>query len=118
MDRHLNLVSQNQQTQTGKAGRTIQGHVEQGVPVYLFIRKTKKIGSKAAPFVYCGDVEFEDWEGNKPGASLGIRPCPTARRSVFVTLFSSEFLQDARVCRLPLAGQIVTGRLAKGVQHD
>ncbi len=37
------------------------------MPVHLFIRKTGKInGGKAAPFIYCGDVAFVDWEGEKP----------------------------------------------------
>jgi hypothetical protein len=67
-DRFLSIgkfewVSQNKQSQTGKAGRTIQA---EGIPIHLFVRKTKKIGNKAAPFVYCGGVEFESWEGNNP----------------------------------------------------
>jgi Domain of unknown function (DUF3427) len=39
----------------------------QGIPVHLFVRKTSKIaGGGSAPFTYCGDVEFVEWEGEKP----------------------------------------------------
>jgi hypothetical protein len=59
--------SQNRTRQADKNGRLISGHKERAIPVHLFIRKTAKIaGVGAAPFVYCGDVEFVDWEGEKP----------------------------------------------------
>lgn len=59
-------ISQNRHSQTGTAGQKIRRHKQQGISVHLLIRRTKKIGSKAAPFVYCGEVDFQDWEGNKP----------------------------------------------------
>ncbi|HBN74462.1 MAG TPA: hypothetical protein DD473_01310, partial [Planctomycetaceae bacterium] len=34
--------------------------------VHLFIRKRKVLDGKAAPFIYCGEVDFESWEGEKP----------------------------------------------------
>jgi len=58
--------SQNQQAKDSKAGKLMYGHVEAEVPVRLFVRKTKKVGDKRAPYVYCGEVEFIDWERDKP----------------------------------------------------
>jgi hypothetical protein len=34
--------------------------------VHLFVRKSKKEQNHAAPFVYCGPVRFQSWEGNAP----------------------------------------------------
>jgi hypothetical protein len=58
--------SQNRHTQKSKAGQAIRNHAERGIPVHLLVRKTGKIGGKAAPFIFCGDVHFSDWEGEKP----------------------------------------------------
>ena len=44
----------------------IRYHEERGIPVHLLVRKTGKIAGKGAPFIYCGDVEFVDWDGEKP----------------------------------------------------
>jgi hypothetical protein len=47
--------------------RLISGHKAQGIPVHLFVRNASKIpGGASAPFVYCGDVEFVDWDREKP----------------------------------------------------
>ncbi|MEN8207350.1 MAG: DUF3427 domain-containing protein [Pseudomonadota bacterium] len=60
-------VSQNQHAQEGKAGQALKHHKERDTQVHLFVRATRKTQrSKAAPFVYCGDVMFVDWEGTKP----------------------------------------------------
>jgi hypothetical protein len=59
--------SQNRTTQEGADGRSIRHHQEEGIAVHLFVRKEKKRpGGGAAPFVYCGDVTFERWEGERP----------------------------------------------------
>ena len=58
--------SQNRHKQDSKAGQAMLHHAENGTAVHLFVRKRGKIGSKAAPFIYCGEVEFVDWEGNQP----------------------------------------------------
>ena len=34
--------------------------------MHLLVRKLSKIGGKAAPFVYCGPVQFVSWDGDKP----------------------------------------------------
>jgi superfamily II DNA or RNA helicase/diadenosine tetraphosphate (Ap4A) HIT family hydrolase len=58
--------SQNRQARTNKSGAILQKHAELGFDVHLFIRKSAKAGGRAAPFVYCGDVDFVDWEGDSP----------------------------------------------------
>ena len=58
--------SQNRHTRHGKPGQEMQNHASLGIPVHLFVRKVGKIQQKAAPFVYCGDVDFVSWEGDKP----------------------------------------------------
>ena len=59
--------SQNRTRRDDAHGRLISGHKAQGIPIHLFVRKTSKIaGGGSAPFVYCGDVEFVEWEGEKP----------------------------------------------------
>jgi Domain of unknown function (DUF3427) len=60
-------VSQNQQSQESAAGQALKHHQERDIKVHLFVRATRKTQrGKAAPFLYCGDVVFVDWEGSKP----------------------------------------------------
>lgn len=64
---HFQWQSQNRTTQGGKVGQALRGHRELGIMVHLFVRRFAKTQqSRAAPFVYCGDLEFEAWEGEKP----------------------------------------------------
>ena len=71
-DRFLNAgrfewQSQNRTTQGGKPGQALRHHRERGINVHLFVRRFPKTQrGKAAPFLYCGDLEFESWEGEKP----------------------------------------------------
>ncbi len=59
--------SQNRTRQADGHGQLIKTHKAKGTAVHLFIRKTGKVsGRGAAPFIYCGDVEFIDWEGERP----------------------------------------------------
>ena len=58
--------SQNSTRQTSKRGLLFSAHKERGVSVRLFVRPTAKLDGKAAPFYYCGVLEFERWEGEKP----------------------------------------------------
>ena len=62
-------MSWHSQTATGQASARGQMLKGAGVrnPVELFVRE-KKLGpdKKAAPFVYCGPVTFERWEGERP----------------------------------------------------
>ena len=58
--------SQNQTKQGSKNGRMLKNHRQTGDTVHLFVRKTKKRGGRAAPFIYRGPVDFESWEGEQP----------------------------------------------------
>jgi hypothetical protein len=59
--------SQNRTSQESADGRDIRENVERGVAVHLFVRGQKKMPrGGAAPFVYCGDVQFAEWHGNRP----------------------------------------------------
>jgi hypothetical protein len=58
--------SQNRTTQSSADGTAIRDHQARGIDVHLFVRRTKKIRGKAAPFVYCGLLKFQRWEGEKP----------------------------------------------------
>jgi hypothetical protein len=58
--------SQNRTSRDSGTGKIFRDHVELGTSIQLFIRKHSKIDGKGAPFVYCGPVQFIDWEGDKP----------------------------------------------------
>lgn len=58
--------SQNRTKQRSKHGDMIRDHRALGLHIHLLVRKTKKIGSKPAPFIYCGEVDFEAWSGETP----------------------------------------------------
>ena len=57
--------SQNQTTQNSKHGQIIKQTIP-GFRIHLFVRPTKKRGQTATPFTYCGEVDFESWEGERP----------------------------------------------------
>ncbi|MBA3885562.1 MAG: DUF3427 domain-containing protein, partial [Acidobacteria bacterium] len=59
--------SQNRTSQASADGQDIRKHAGREIPVHLFVRSQKKLpGGGSAPFVYCGDVDFIDWHGDKP----------------------------------------------------
>jgi len=58
--------SQNRTAQDDADGQAIRYHAERGLAVHLFVRSQKKTPRGAAPFVYCGDVQFFDWHGDQP----------------------------------------------------
>lgn len=58
--------SQNGTTQRSAVGQAIKHHRERGAEIHLFVRRHPKSGGRAAPFVYCGQLEFLDWEGERP----------------------------------------------------
>ena len=58
--------SQNRTTQKGKVGQAIRNHAGENIRVHLLVRKMPKVGGRAAPFTYCGRLEFQSWEGEKP----------------------------------------------------
>ena len=58
--------SQNRTTRASKHGQILSNHRIQGKRVHLFVRPTKKTGSKPTLFIYCGEVDFISWEGDAP----------------------------------------------------
>jgi len=65
-DREFAWQSQNRTTRASKHGQILSNHVSRGKRVHLFVRPTKKTGSKPTPFIYCGEVDFVSWEGEAP----------------------------------------------------
>ncbi len=65
-DREFAWQSQNRTTWASKHGQILSNHRAQGKRVHLFVRATKKTGSKPTPFFYCGEVDFVSWEGDAP----------------------------------------------------
>jgi hypothetical protein len=65
-DREFAWQSQNRTTRASKHGQLLSNHQTQGKRVHLFVRSTKKTGSKPTAFVYCGEVDFVSWEGDAP----------------------------------------------------
>ena len=58
--------SQNRTTKASKHGQLLRNHLATGKRVHLFVRPTKKTGSKPTSFIYCGEVDFVSWEGDAP----------------------------------------------------
>jgi superfamily II DNA or RNA helicase len=63
---HFEWQSQNRTSQESSDGTLIREHQQRGVGVHLFVRRTKKVAGKAAPFIYCGQLTFQRWEGERP----------------------------------------------------
>lgn len=58
--------SQNRATQSNTYGLRVKNHRERGEAVHLFVRRHRKLNGGSAPFVYCGEVDFARWTGEKP----------------------------------------------------
>jgi hypothetical protein len=59
--------SQNQTGRSGKVGQMISNHRKMDISVHLFIRRAPKNSlGMGAPFIYCGNVDFVDWQGDQP----------------------------------------------------
>ena len=58
--------SQNRTKQDSKHGRMIRDHLNMQIDIHLLIRNRKTLDGKAAPFIYCGPVQFQSWQGEKP----------------------------------------------------
>lgn len=58
--------SQNRTAQSSKHGQLIREHARRGIAVELFVRPKKKLRGSPAPFTYCGQLQFESWEGEQP----------------------------------------------------
>jgi len=59
--------SQNRTKRETPTGQQIKHHQSEGIDVHLLIRDRKKLpNGTGAPFIYCGGVEFVEWEGDQP----------------------------------------------------
>lgn len=58
--------SQNSTTPDNKRGREIIEHEKRGIALHLFVREHKLSGTKAAPFVYYGQVRYTSHTGSAP----------------------------------------------------
>lgn len=59
--------SQNRTKRDSKDGESIRDHAKLGIDVHLFVRPRSKLRSNtAAPFTYCGQVDFVAWERDNP----------------------------------------------------
>ena len=65
-DREFTWQSQTRTKRDSKHGQILSNHRAQGKRVHLFVRPTKKTGSKPTLFIYCGEVNFVSWEGDAP----------------------------------------------------
>lgn len=78
--------SQRQTTQSKKAGREIRDHEALGISVHLFVRRDAKTANGAgASFYYCGDVQFANWQGEKPITVQWrlLQPLPSRLQELF-----------------------------------
>lgn len=64
-DRRFRWSSQTRTKRDSGHGRILNQTAE-GYQIHLFVRGNKIRGQKATPFIYCGDVDFESWEGDSP----------------------------------------------------
>jgi hypothetical protein len=58
--------TQNRTTQASRVGTDLREHRARGIAVHLFVRRHPTIRGKAEPFIYCGELEYKRWEGEKP----------------------------------------------------
>ena len=58
--------SQNRTARDSMGGRAIAEHVARNTSVHLFVRPKQKLAGRTQPFVYCGELGFVRWDGDKP----------------------------------------------------
>ncbi|MEZ5571089.1 MAG: DUF3427 domain-containing protein [Halioglobus sp.] len=72
--------SQNSTESTGKKGKGIVGHRNQGSRVHLFVRKNKLQDGKAAPFLYCGQMDYQSHHSERPMSVTWKLQCPLSKQ--------------------------------------
>jgi superfamily II DNA or RNA helicase/diadenosine tetraphosphate (Ap4A) HIT family hydrolase len=65
-DQEFEWQSQNQHSRKSRAMIKMKDHLLNGYRIHLFVRREKMMGKKAAPFTYFGEVDFKDWQNDKP----------------------------------------------------
>jgi superfamily II DNA or RNA helicase/HKD family nuclease/SOS-response transcriptional repressor LexA len=63
---HFHWQSQNSTTPGSKRGDEIIEHAKRGIDIHLFVRDRRLAGTKSAPFVYYGKVNYESHQGSGP----------------------------------------------------
>lgn len=58
--------SQNRTSQNSKQGQDLREHRIRGIAVHLYVRRKQKIAQRTQPFIYCGQLDYQRWEGDKP----------------------------------------------------
>jgi superfamily II DNA or RNA helicase/HKD family nuclease/diadenosine tetraphosphate (Ap4A) HIT family hydrolase len=58
--------SQNRTTRDSAVGKRIAEHAVRGINIHLFVRRHNKVRGVTQPFLYCGRLTFDSWEGDKP----------------------------------------------------
>ena len=58
--------SQSSTSSTSGKGQRLINHTANGSKLHLFVRKNKLEAKKGAPFYYCGTVNYDSHEGEKP----------------------------------------------------
>jgi superfamily II DNA or RNA helicase/diadenosine tetraphosphate (Ap4A) HIT family hydrolase len=75
--------TQNRTARDSNLARLLQRHVEAGVNVRLCVRKRATDRGRTLPFIYCGELTFQRWEGDRPITvwwNLG-EPVPSSLRA-------------------------------------
>ena len=62
----FNWQSQNSTSQASGKGQQLLNHKDNNLTIQLFVRRSKKIKNKAAPFTYCGPINVVSVTGNNP----------------------------------------------------
>lgn len=65
-EQHFQWESQKSTTPTSKRGKEIINHRALGVGLHLFVRENRLENGKAAPFRYCGKVQYQNHKGSEP----------------------------------------------------
>jgi superfamily II DNA or RNA helicase/SAM-dependent methyltransferase len=67
IDQHtFHWQSQNATTPSSKRGQELIRHDAMGIAIHLFVRDTKLVGGKGAPFVYRGRASYQSHTGANP----------------------------------------------------
>ena len=65
-EKNFHWQSQNSTAPASGKGKRIIEHERNDSNVYLFVRKNKLEGKKAAPFIFCGKLIYKNYNGEKP----------------------------------------------------
>jgi hypothetical protein len=62
----LRWESQGATNQSSPTGQNLIHHLERGISIHLFVRKTKYLGNKVLPYQYLGKATCVKFEGECP----------------------------------------------------